>query len=143
MYKRSRCSRATDARVHQPGSSSLGAIARTSFFVLYSVFKERRVEWTRGPGSTMLPTFWGARRSGAHRQDLPVASPAALVPTSGGLRFEAECQPTGDFDGRQTEVWALRTAPWCMSPPQWRIDNIARPTTGTNSPRPNSSGQGD
>jgi len=61
MYKRSRCSRASDAQRHQPGSSSMGAIARTSFFVLYSVFKERRVEFGRVvQGSTMLPTFWGA-----------------------------------------------------------------------------------
>ena len=45
--------------MHQPGSSSSGAIARTSFFVLYSVFKERRVEVDNSPGSTVLQDFEG------------------------------------------------------------------------------------
>lgn len=75
----------------------------------------------------------GCRRSDAHQQKLPGASPAAVVPTSGGLRFEAECQPIGDFAVRQTRGLDLRAAPKCVSPPQRRRDKLPRPSTDANS----------
>ena len=76
------------------------AIARTSFSSSIPFSRSTGSSGRERPSSTAH--FGGDRRSGAHRQELPGASPAAVVPTSGALRFEAECQPIGGFAARQT-----------------------------------------
>ena len=86
------------------------AIARTSFSSSIPFSRSTGSSGRRGDRARRL---FGHRRSGTTDSDCRVLHlPSA--PTSGALRFEAECQPIGGFPARQTHGSdVLGTAPEC------------------------------